>query len=123
MIREAREKLAADLSVIGIPVLAAWPDEPEPPCLFITPPQGGDYVTAGQFPSDYLITVDVVVLVGKTTSNAGDLEALETVVEDVLENTEDWAFRGVDAPAAVTVHGISYLGTVVHLSVPSRLGG
>lgn len=118
-----RDTLVADLAPLGIPVHAAWPDAVVVPCAFITPPLGGGYIVAGpQFAGTYTVSVDVVILVGHADA-ADAFAALEDLIELTLVNTIDWTLTGVDPPSPVTVteNGAEYLGTVVHLSKPTRI--
>lgn len=121
MIQTIRDTLAADLGVLDIPIYAAWPAKMiSPPCVFVTPPVSTSYVTAGPNFTEYTVAVDVVALVAKADASVA-LANLEVVIEGVLANTVDFGLSGVDAPGTVSVNGVEYLGTVVHLAKPSRL--
>ncbi|GAA3193967.1 hypothetical protein ACFO1B_03830 [Dactylosporangium siamense] len=120
MIKTLRDQLAKDLDVLGVPVANGWPDRITPPVLLVVPPASAVHVTAGPNFTEYTVALDVVVLAGKA-SPALALNALEELVEGVLSNTVDWSLSGVDSPSLVTISGTEYLGTVVHLSKPTRL--
>lgn len=120
---DLRETLADDLAVVGVPVYPEWPDVVVAPCVFLVPPFAGSYVTGGRtFGEAYVLSIDVVILVAHGPVDAGYAQ-LETLIEAVLANSVDWSLGGVDAPSPVTVteNGAEYLGTVVHLSKPTRL--
>jgi hypothetical protein len=119
---DLRGALAADLAVAGVPVFPSWPDDLDVPCIFLAPPVGGDYVSAGQTFGSFNLAVDVVILVAHSTAESG-IEALDTLLEAVLANSVDWSLTGVDAPAPITVtdQGADYLGVAVHLSKSTRL--
>jgi hypothetical protein len=118
-----RDVLVADLAPLGVPVYSSWPSAVVAPCAFLTPPLSGPYVTGGrEFGGSYVMAVDVILLVGHSPAAAG-YEVLESLVELLLANTVDWTLISVDAPSAmtVTVSGAEYLGTIAHLSKPTRL--
>ena len=116
MIRELREKLAADLAVLDVPVEPSWPDRVTPPLIFIQPPEAGSYVSGGRlFGGEYTVSVDVQIVIRDR-----DLATLEELIEGVLVNTVDWGLLGVDTPAMVTANNLEYFGTTIHLSKPAR---
>jgi hypothetical protein len=115
MITAARTQLAAELAALDVPVHQAWPDRITPPCVLLTPPQSGSYVTGGQTFRDYEVFLDAVVLAERGSFDVV-LPALETLLAALLHLTEDWALQGIDPPSVTTVGSVDYLGTVVHLS-------
>lgn len=115
MITELRSTLVEDLRSVGLPVFEAWPDRVTPPCLFVTPPASDDYVTSGENFTEYMVSLDVVILVAHATAGVA-LTALDTILELVITNTADWRLIGCDSPSLVTISGNEYLGTIVHLS-------
>jgi hypothetical protein len=119
---DLRDTLAADLAALDVPVHPAWPDTLVVPCVFLTPPLGGEYVTAGPTFGGYTMAVDVVILVGHAQAGTA-FAALEHLIETVLINTVDWSLDGVDSPSPISVTdgGAEYLGTVIHLSKTTRL--
>ena len=118
-LKETREKLVADLEVTGVAVMDVWRITGEPPCILLVPPPGRSYVEGGKTFGEFLINVDVVVLVRARPPNEGRDE-LEELLEDVLRNTADWALDGVDSPAAASIPDstVEFRGAVVHLSKP-----
>lgn len=121
MIAALRATLAADLEAAGVTVHPAYPDRLSPPCLVVSPPASGQYVTSGpNFGATYTVHADVVALVAKGTPSLS-LADLDDLVEAILTNTVDWSLDGVDAPAVVAVGSGEMLGTVVHLSKSARL--
>jgi hypothetical protein len=95
----------------------------------VTPPATSAYIAAGAAGGgasttfgEYVVSADVVILVPQATP-ALALDALEALLETVLVNTADWmlAVGGCDSPSLVTVSGVDYLGTIVHLSKYARL--
>jgi len=117
-LKEVRAKLMTDLAVLDIPVMDDWSIRADPPCIFLAPPQGTDYLTAGdEFALCFVMNLDVVILVEARPPNEGR-EELEDLLEDVLRNTVDWAFEGADSPgiASKSDSTVEFLGTVVHLA-------
>jgi hypothetical protein len=117
---DLRASLAADLAGMAATVTASWPEEIDPPCAFITPPIGGDYVRRGPTFREHTIVVDLVLLVEHGNANNA-LDQLEGLVQYALVNTAaDWALEGVEPPAPTTVveGGAEYLASVIHLSKP-----
>lgn len=115
-----RNALVADLAALGVPIHAAWPSAVAVPCVFVTPPIGGDYITPGpQFGGVYTVAVDLVILVEHGPA-ADAFAALEDLIEAALANTVDWTLVGVDPPSPISVSesGAEYLGTAIHLSKP-----
>ncbi len=123
VIRTLRDALAADLEPLGVPVHAAWPTELDVPCAFITPPLSDAYVTGGARFGEYVMSVDLVLIVDHNENPDAALASLEDLIEIALANTVDWALNGVESPAPINVvdSGAEYLGTVIHLSKPTRL--
>lgn len=121
-IKDLRDTLVADLAPLGVSVHADWPIRAEPPCVFLAPPLGGNYVTGGREFATYILSIDAVVLVARRPPDEGR-EDLETLVEALLRNTVDWALIGVESPSTVNMAESSteFLGTVVHLSKPFTL--
>lgn len=112
-----RDKLAADLAVLGVPVMDQWAIRAEPPTIFLAPPLAGPYVTPANTFQTYVMGLDVVVLVLRRPPDEGRAE-LEDLIEGVLVNSVDWAMRSVDSPAVATITDstFEYLGSVVHLA-------
>lgn len=120
MIAALRAQLAADLAVLDVPVVEQWPNRVTPPVIFLTPPASGSYVAGGPTFGSYTCSIDVVILVDRAVIAAA-LSTLEDLVEGVLTNSVDWSLDGVDSPSLVTIGASEYLGTIAHLSKPSRL--
>lgn len=120
MIASMRAALVADLAIGDMPVFTAWPARVTPPCLFVTPSSFNSYVTGSDLFGEYVVALDVVALVAQATPDIA-LVALDEVIETVLQNTVDWRLDGCDSPSLVTVNGVDYLGTIIHLTKLSRL--
>jgi hypothetical protein len=120
--QDLREQLAADLTALGVPVFASWPDQIALPCVYIMPPLGSVYVAAGPNFREYTVYTDVVILTDHADVVAS-LATLEGLLELAIVNSMDWTFGGVEPPAPITVteSGADYLGTVLHLSKPVNL--
>ena len=124
MIQELRDQLISDLETgsdgaatpIGITVYGLYPEKVVPPCAVIGIPPG-QYVTGGQTFGTYEVAATVVLMVKRSPTYVADLEAL---IEIVLENTADWALKGVDTPSVFTMNGSEWLGTVVSLSKQAK---
>jgi hypothetical protein len=111
----ARAALEADLVTAfddqAVRVYGAWPDRPQPPCVLVTVPVSGPWLSAGQtFGTTHELHLDCIVLVPRS------LATLEELTAVVLANTVDWSLSGVDSPTLVTLAGVDFLGTTVHLS-------
>jgi hypothetical protein len=119
---DARTQLAADLSALGVTVHPSWPTALDPPCAFITPPISDQYLRAGQTFGEYILSLDLVLLVEHADA-ADALATLEGLIETAVIHTADWMLSGVDAPAptAVAENGAEYLAAAIHLSKPVRL--
>jgi hypothetical protein len=116
-LKETRDALVADLSVLGVPVMDGWKLSAEPPCVLLTP--AVLYVEGGeQFAHSYVINIDAAVLVRNSSIPDHARTALEDLLETLLINTADWSLKGVDAPTISTVSGstVEFLGTVVRLA-------
>lgn len=120
--KDMRDELAADLEVLEVSVFSSWPQRITLPCVYVMPPLGSVYISAGPSFGEYTVHADVAVLVDHDDVNEA-LETLETLLEGVIKNSMDWAFGGVEPPAPITVteSGADYLGAVLHLSKPIRL--
>lgn len=114
MLTAVREQLAAELAEIGVPVHTAWPDRLSPPCALLVPPSG-TYVTGGQVFGSYTVALDLVLLAERGSFDVV-LPALETLIDAALRLTESYGLSGVDSPSVVTIGGIDYLGTTLHIS-------
>lgn len=116
-----RTQVATDLAPLDATIYDAWPDEPQLPCVYVSPPLDA-YVRAGQTFGDYVLSIDLVILVDHGEPDAS-LALLETLIEDAIANTMDWALTGVDPPSPLTMteSGAEYLGTLVHISKAFRL--
>lgn len=120
MISDLRDQLAADLrEAVRVPVFSGWPDLVTPPCVLVTPAQGG-YVTAGPTFGQHTVSLDVALLVAKA-SRAEALRSLDALIEVALTHSADWSLSGVDTPETDTVGGIECLGTVIHLAKPGQI--
>jgi hypothetical protein len=121
-LKDLRDQLVTDLSVIDAAVFASWPTSISLPCLYVMPPLGNVYMTAGPCFGEYTVLIDVVILADHAEVTES-LEVLETLLETAIVNSADWTFVGVEPPApiAVTESGAEYLGTVLHLSKPIHL--
>lgn len=116
-LKEMRDKLATDLEALGVPVFGSWPTSINLPCVYVMPPLGSVYITAGPNFREYTVNIDVAILADHDDVEAS-LETLETLLEAAIVNSMDWAFGGAEPPAPITVteSGAEYLGTVLHLS-------
>jgi len=114
-LKDARDQLIADLSVLNVPVMDSWKLAAEPPCVLLSP--ATPYVEAGQTIGDYIINLDLAVLVRNSSVPDIARTALEELLEQLLINSADWALAGVDAPelSALPDSTVEFLGTVVHL--------
>jgi hypothetical protein len=117
-----RAALVADLAPLGIPVTPSWPDVLIPPCAFVVPPVANNYVSPGLTFGEYLIALDLVIMVDHADA-ADAMEALDTLLETALRNTVDWTLITVEgpSPAVVSENGSEYLAVLIHLSKPVRL--
>jgi hypothetical protein len=120
MLTSLRAQLVQDLSVTDMPVFTQWPTRITPPCLFVTPSSISPYVRPGDAFGGFLVALDVVALTTQATPDIA-LPALDAVIEKVLANTVDWQLESCDGPSLVTVSGVEYLGTIVHISKHARL--
>ena len=113
-IKDLRDTLIADLAVVGVPVMDDWQVRAEPPCILVGPPRGGPYVTAGIAFGAYVLSTTVTVLV-EMGPDARD--RLETLLEEVLRNSADWALADADAPGTQSVEDstVEFLASTVHL--------
>lgn len=120
---QLRAALATDLLAVGVPVHDTEPAAIDAPCLIVSTPVAGTYIEGGSNFGDYVLNIDVVVLVDDTAPAAGSLAAVEDLLAGVLANTVDWALTGVEPPAPLTFSATDrdYLGTLVHLSKATRL--
>lgn len=124
VLKELREALAAELAdaIDDATVSAAWPTSITPPCIYVIPPLGSVYVTAGPNFGEYIAHLDVAILAAHEPVESA-LAVVEELLELTLVNSVDWDLDGAEPPAPITVAegGAEYLGTVVHLSKPVRL--
>jgi hypothetical protein len=113
-IKDLRDALITDLEVVGVPVMDDWQVRAEPPCILVGPARGGPYVTPGLEFTSYVLSTDVIVLV-EMGPDARD--RLETLIENVLVNSVDWALGGVDTPPIQSVEDstVEFLSSAVHL--------
>jgi hypothetical protein len=118
MLTDLRESLVADLGGTGLAVHVAWPDRPAVPCLIVVP--GGQYVSAGQLYGDWLVRLDVIVLVARDSYPVA-LANLDTAIDAVLTATGSWGVTGIDQPSLVTVGAAEVLGVVIQLQHATRL--
>lgn len=126
MLTEARAGMLAALAdVLTIPVHPAWPEKPSPPMCTVVP-NNGPYVEVAPF-EEYLVNLDVLVLVARTSTALADLEA---ITEDVLRmcapgtdlgSVGTYGVAGVDGPAALTIGTTQCLGTLIHLNTLEKL--
>jgi hypothetical protein len=116
-LKNMRDTLAADLTVIGVPVFSSWPTSINLPCMYVMPPLGSVYLSAGPNFHEYTAYVDVAILVDHDDVETA-LETLETLLEAAITNSMDWGLGNVEPPApiAVTEGGAEYLGIVMHLN-------
>jgi len=114
--------LQSDLSVVGVPVMQGWLIHAEPPCVLLSPPIGGAYVSEAKEFGAVTLNIDVVVLVLATPRDRAR-DALDDLLEAVLRNSMDWALQNVDPPgtAALPDSTIEFYGTVVHLGKSVQL--
>lgn len=126
---DIRDQLQTDLTVIGVPVHAAWPPVVTPPCIFIVPPVVDQYIAPARKPDltfaggRFVYAVDAIIFVQHGDPDAS-LATLDDLIEQVLINTSaDWFVSGVEPPSAtkITEQGAEYLATAVHLSKPVAL--
>jgi hypothetical protein len=118
--KDMRDKLKADLEIIdGVQVFSSWPKQIVPPCIYVMPPLGDIYMTAGDTFRQYVVHTDVAILTDHADVDES-LELLESLIEAVIRNSMDYSFGGVEPPSPMTVTegGADYLGAVVHLSKP-----
>jgi hypothetical protein len=115
--KDLRVKLAADLGALNVPVFASWPTTIALPCLYVMPPLGSIYISAGPNFREYTVFTDVAIIADHDDA-VESLETLENLLELAIVHSMDWAFGGVEPPAPITVteSGAEYLGTVLHLS-------
>lgn len=119
----ARHELVADLADIGVPVAASWPNAVAPPCGFVVPPMGGEYLRAGPNFGEYTLSLSLVLLVEHGTVGEA-LVSLEDLIAYAVANTAgNWVLANVDppAPTVVSESGAEYLGAVIQLSKYIRL--
>lgn len=119
MISELRATLENDLRACKVQVHSAWPAAPAAPCLIVVPSTRENYVTAGKTFGEYVLNIDVLVLVSR--DRAAGLRSLDSLVEAVLANTVDWAFKGTETPSLVNVGSQNVLGSIVQLGKAFRL--
>lgn len=117
MITELRNQLVADLADAGT-VHNSWPDRFTPPGIMVVTPRTASYVTAGQLVGEFEVNLDVITVVAKS---ANELVSLDSLVEAILINSTDWAFRGVDAISLININGVDYPATVIHLAKQDKL--
>lgn len=120
MLTSVRAQLVADLAEAGVTVFEAWPTRVTPPCVFVTPSSAASYLAPGDTFGGYRVSLDLVLLTTQATPEIA-LKALDTVIETVVINTADWQLEGCESPSLVTISGVEYLGTIVHISKQARL--
>lgn len=119
MFVEMRAKLLTDLQNAGISVYEdRWSDRTGPPAVMVRHPLSTSYIAGGQLVGEFELNLDLLLVV-----RAGDEASseLDDLIELVLINSADWAFRGVDTIALFNIHGVDYPGTVVHIAKAQRL--
>lgn len=116
-IKDLRDALAVDLAPLSVPVYTQWPIRLDPPCIFLTDPVTGPYITGGQELGSYVMSIDAVVMVPAAIVEDRGREDLETLLEALLRNTVDWAVTGVDPPSSAAFESDAHelLGAVAHL--------
>lgn len=120
-----RAQLAADLAglaPLGVTVSDQWPQAMTPPVAFVTPALTAAWIEPGPNFSEYLIGLDVVLLVDHGASGPALFE-LETLVEAALGLLSEWGVTEVEPPAPTSVadNGAEYLAAVIHLTQPTQL--
>lgn len=123
MITELRAELAADLEPLadlGVKVYPPFPGRVSTPAAIVAYEDGqfiqpGDPPTAGWF----TVLLKVTILTGVSVDR---LELLESLVETVLSNTGEFAFKGVDEPIMFeNIGGQNLFGAAVHLAKQASL--
>lgn len=122
--KDQRTQLADELRAgLGVLAFPAWPDDLDPPCVFVTPPLVVDYIRRGQLFGEFVIALDVFVVVPHGDP-AVSLDELEQLVEKAIVHIGgEFTLDSVDAPSPTTVvteGGAEYLTCVIHVSKPVR---
>jgi hypothetical protein len=104
---------------IGVPAYGDWPPRPQIPCAVVTYPLTVPPVSGGQFAGSFVVAADVFLCVPLTDPTPS--QTLETLIERVLDNSNDWALSGVDPYAEGDFKGVAVLHTRVHLARQSKL--
>lgn len=118
-----RASLVADLP--DLTVYPAWPEAMNPPCGYVSPPIANAWISGGPSFGEHTIAMDLTLFVAHGDPDASLLE-LEDMVQYAVLNLANWTLTGVEPPGPMTVsgddNGPDYLGSVIHLSMPVRLG-
>lgn len=119
MFTELRTALVTDLTTGELTVYDTWPDLFTPPGVLIIPARAG-YITKGQLRGEFEVNMDLVIVIkhGKADEEQAEIDSL---IEAVLINASDWAFRGVDAISLIKIQGQDFPATVVHIAKQDKL--
>jgi hypothetical protein len=107
---QTRQDLAAALEVAGYPVKDHVPEQISPPMILIS--TGDPYVeNSDTFKvSEKQVHMELLLIAG-SGANVKKIEALETMIEDVIVvlHNQGWKFSGASAPFEATVNQSVYL--------------
>jgi hypothetical protein len=119
MLSEIRQALVTDLeTVVTVPVLDTWTLPLEPPCVIVVPALNRDYVTAGQFPGSYVVSLDAVAVVpvDPNGSRQAEQEALDAITEEIV-TLKGWALQGVSGTALMTFGALAFPSISIQFSI------
>ena len=111
-LKDVRDEISVQLGTAGVSCYGYVPERVNTPAAIVE--AGNPYMEQGETFTDFVVRMNVVLLVGtKTNENAtNELDQLICTAVDVLETFD---IESVNTPEAFDVNGVQYMGVRVNL--------
>lgn len=107
-----RTEVADALNAASIKAIEYVGEQITPPAVVVLP--AAPYMVPSQHFGHFDVNISLLVVAGKGTSKAS-ANALDSMIEQVIEALDDWDLTEVSQPGQVNLNGSNFLGAVISI--------